>query len=186
NAENIEPNQPIELNFNKAIDPAKLQVLIYETLHGKTYLNRDPSGSDFIDAAGYQLETVNRDREQISGNISLLPDGKLAAFYPARQFGYHAELYVNVIYDGEELDHFNFRVRQLPTLVIGGIADQFGQPLGGVTVSLPELGRTTTTNNDGGFAFGFQEPAGNEIAGGRYKLHINPGLETSGYGNLVR
>src|SRR5690606_35286996 len=56
----------------------------------------------------------------------------------------------------------------------------------GVTVSLPELGRTTTTNNDGGFAFGFQEPAGNEIAGGRYKLHINPGLETSGYGNLVR
>src|SRR5690606_33188931 len=90
------------------------------------------------------------------------------------------------IYDGEELDHFNFRVRQLPTLVIGGIADQFGQPLGGVTVSLPELGRTTTTNNDGGFAFGFQEPAGNEIAGGRYKLHINPGLETSGYGNLVR
>lgn len=186
NAENIEPNQPIELNFNKAIDPTKLQVHIYETLHGKTYLNRDPSGSDFIDAAGYQLEAVNRDREQISGNISLLPDGKLAAFYPARQFGYHAELYVDVIYDGEELGHFNFRVRKLPTLVIGGIADQFGQPLGGVTVSLPELDRTTTTNNDGGFAFGFQEPAGNEIPGGRYKLHINPGLETTGYGNLVR
>ncbi|HSX86129.1 MAG TPA: hypothetical protein VLE50_12025, partial [Cellvibrio sp.] len=186
NAENIEPNQPIELNFNKAIDPAKLQVRIYETLHGKTYLNRDPSGSDFIDAAGYQLEEVNRDREQINGNISVLPDGKLVAFYPARQFGYHAELYVDVIYDGEELGHFNFRIRKLPTLVIGGIADQFGQPLGGITVSLPELGRTTTTNNDGGFAFGFQEPAGNEIAGGRYKLHVNPGLETPGYGNLVR
>ncbi len=186
NAENIETNQPIELNFNKVIDPAKLQVRIYETLHGKTYLNRDPSGSDFIDAAGYQLEEVNRDREQISGNISVLPDGKLVAFYPARQFGYNAELYVDVIYDGAELGHFNFRVRKLPTLVIGGIADQFGQPLGGVTVSLPELGRTTTTNNDGGFAFGFQEPAGNEIPGGRYKLHINPGLETPGYGNLVR
>lgn len=186
NAENIEPNQPIELNFNKAIDPAKLEIRVYETLHGKTYLNRDPSGSDFIDAAGYQLEEVNRDREQINGNISLLPDGKLVAFYPARQFGYHAELYVDVIYDGAELGHFNFRIRKLPTLVIGGIADQFGQPLGGITVSLPELGRTTTTNNDGGFAFGFQEPAGNEIAGGRYKLHINPGLETPGYGNLVR
>lgn len=186
NAEHVEPNQPIELNFNKVIDPTKLQVRVYETLHGKTYLNQDPSGSDFIDAAGYQLVEVNRDREQISGNISLLPDGKLAAFYPARQFGYHAELYVDVMYDGEELGHFNFRVRKLPTLVIGGIADQFGQPLGGVTVSLPELGRTTTTNQDGGFAFGFQETAGNEIPDGRYKLHINPGLETLGYGNLVR
>lgn len=186
NAENIEPNQPIELNFNKAIDPAKLQVRVYETLHGKTYLNRDPSGSDFIDAAGYQLEEVNRDRELISGNISLLPDGKLAAFYPARQFGYHAELYVDVLYDGEELGHFNFRVRKLPTLVLGGIADQFGQPLAGVTVSLPELDRTTTTNNDGGFAFGFQEAAGDEIPSGRYQLHINPGLTTPGYGNLVR
>lgn len=186
NAEHIEPNQPIELNFNKAIDAAKLQVRVYETLHGKTYLNRDPSGSDFIDAAGYQLEVVNRDRELISGNISLLPDGKLAAFYPGRQFGYHAELYVDVLYDGEELGHFNFRVRKLPTLVIGGIADQFGQPLAGVTVSLPELDRTTTTNNDGGFAFGFQEAAGNEIPAGRYQLHINPGLTTPGYGNLVR
>lgn len=186
NTEHIEPNQPIELNFNKAIDPAKLQVRIYETLHGKTYLNRDPSGSDFIDAAGYQLEEVNRDREQISGNISLLPDGKLVAFYPARQFGYNAEVYVDVIYDDEELGHFNFRVRKLPTLVIGGIADQFGQPLGGVTVSLPALGRTTTTNNDGGFAFGFQELAGTEIPGGRYQLHINSGLETPGYGNLIR
>lgn len=186
NAENIEPNQPIELNFNKAIDPAKLQVRIYETLHGKTYINRDPSGSDFTDAIGYQLEEVTRDREVITGNISVLPDGKLAAFYPARQFGYHAELYVDVIYDGAELGHFNFRVRKLPTLIIGGIADQFGQPLGGITVSLPELGRTTTTNNDGGFAFGFQEPAGNEIPAGRYQLLINPGLETPGYGNLIR
>lgn len=186
NADNVEPNQPIELNFNKAIDPAKLQVRIYETLHGKTYLNRDPLGSDFIDAAGYQLEEVSRDREQISGNISVLPDGKLIAFYPSRQFGYHAEVYVDIIYDDEELGHFKFRVRQLPTLVIGGVADQFGQPLGGITISLPELGRVTKTNSDGGFAFGFQEAAGSEIPGGRYKLHINPGLETPGYGNLVR
>jgi hypothetical protein len=64
----------------------------------------------------------------------------------ARQYGYHAEVYADVIYDGAELGRFTFQVRKLPTLVIGGIADQLGQPLSGVSVSLPALGRTTTTN----------------------------------------
>ena len=69
---------------------------------------------------------------------------------------------------------------------MGGLSDQFGQPLAGVTVSLPELNRTTTTNADGGYSFGFQEQPGNEIPGGRYKLVVNGDLNFSGFGNLVR
>ena len=186
NEDLVEPNQPIELYFNKPIDTTKLEVKVYETLHGKTYLNLDPAGLDFINAKGYQLMDVHRDRELVTGGISVLPDGKIIAFYPSRQFGFSGTLYVDIKYNSEELTHFTFKVRKLPTFVIGGIADQFGQPLSGITVTLPELGRTTITNNDGGFAFGFQEPAGKEIPGGRYKLNINPDFATQGYGTQVR
>jgi hypothetical protein len=163
NQDLVEPNHPIELYFNKSIDPTKLDIKIYETLHGKTYLNLDAAGLDFLNAKGYQLQDVHRDRELITGGISVLPGGKIVAFYPSRQFGFNANLYVDVKYNDEELTHFTFKIRRLPTFVIGGIADQFGQPLGGITVTLPELNRTTVTNNDGGFAFGFQEQPGNEI-----------------------
>jgi hypothetical protein len=69
---------------------------------------------------------------------------------------------------------------------MGAVADQFGQPLVGVRVNLSASGRTTVTNKDGGFAFGFQEQAGNEIPEGRYKLTVNPEFSVSGYGTQVR
>ncbi|ACE83320.1 Thrombospondin type 3 repeat family [Cellvibrio japonicus Ueda107] len=184
--EHVEPNQPIELSFNKAIDIAKLTVKVYETLHGKTYINNDPAGLDFLDAKGYQLETVHRDRELVPGGLSLLPGGKLVGFYPTRQFGFNATLYVDVSYDGEEVGHFTFKVRKLPTFIIGGVVDQFGQPLAGITLNLPEIDRTVITNGDGGFAFGFQERPGEEIPGGRYKLQINPDFASREFGTLVR
>jgi hypothetical protein len=186
NAHNIEPNQPIELYFNKAIDLSKLTLAVSETLHGNTYLNLDPSGADFLTAQGYQLQEVHRDNEIVPGAVSVLPGNQSLAFYANRHFGFHADVYVDVIYDGEELGRFNFKVRQLPTFIIGGVVDQFGQPLPGVPVKLVGLNRTTTTNNDGSFAFGFQEAAGNEIPGGRHELIINPDFAVPGYGTQVR
>lgn len=185
-ATNIEPNQPIEFFFNKSIDPAKLSIHVRETLHGKTYLNLDEPGLDFLRAQGDQLKDVHRDNELIVGAVSLLPGGKTLAFYANRQYGFNANLTAEITYDGNELARFNFKIRPLPTFIIGGVSDQFGQPLSGIEVSLPDLNRTTITNQDGGFAFGFQEQPGNEIPGGRHKLIINPDFASSRYGVHVR
>jgi hypothetical protein len=65
---------------------------------------------------------------------------------------------------------------------MGGVVDQFGQPLAGIKVTLPEINRSTVTNGDGAFAFGFQEPAGQEIAGGQYRLVINADLQNPRFG----
>jgi len=186
NAVNIETNQPVELYFNKTVDPAKISIVVRETLHGNTYLNLDDAGTDFLHAQGYQLQQVHRDNEIVAGGISVLPGNQNFAFYPNRQFGYNADIYVEVNYDNKELSRFNFKVRPLPTFLTGAVADQFGQPLTGVKVTLAASNRSTMTNKDGGFAFGFQEQAGSEIPAGRYKLTINPDLSLVGYGTQVR
>jgi hypothetical protein len=183
---NVEPNQPIELYFNKAIDASKLRVSVYETLHGNTYLDLDQPGLDFLTAKGYQLQEVHRDNQLISGSYSVLPGNQTVAFYTARQFGFNGDVRVDVTYDDEELARFSFKIRPLPTFVIGGVADQFGQPLAGIKVSLPDLERTTITNKDGSFAFGFQEQPGNEIPGGRHKIIINPDFSLPHYGVQAR
>ncbi len=183
-AGNIEPNQPVELHFNRAIDPALLMVQVRETLHGHTYVNNDPPGVDFLRAAGYQLQEVHRDLEPVPGVVSVLPGNQSAGFYPSRHYGFHADIYVDVNYDGNELGRFLFKVRRLPTFIVGGVKDQFGQPLKGIRVTL--AGRTAVTNGDGGFAFGFQEQPGREISGGRHQLVINPEFASPGYGTAVR
>jgi Bacterial TSP3 repeat len=184
--QNIEPNQPLEFYFNKTIDLSKLNVSVRETLHGHTYIDVDDSGADFLSAKGYQLQEVHRDSESVSGSIALLPGSQTVAFYPSRQFGFNAEVYVDLMYDNKSLSRFYFKVRQLPTFVMGGVVDHFGQPLAGITVTLPELNRTAITNGDGAFAFGFQEPAGNEIPGGQYKLVVNPELKNPRFGVQIR
>ena len=82
-ARNVEPNQPIELYFNKAIDVSKLAVTLTETLHGNTYINSDIAGANFLEAEGYTLQQVDRNNEPVTGGLSLLPGGQSLAFTPA-------------------------------------------------------------------------------------------------------
>ncbi len=173
NQQNIEPNQPIEVYFNKPIDPTKLDIKLYETLHGKSYINADPLGEDFISAKGYVLSDLNRERELVSGQINVIPGEAGAVFVPSENYGYNAELFIDVEYDGESLSRTRTKVRELPTFINGSISDQFGQPLSGIRVELPELNRQTVTNGDGGFAFGYQEAADKLIDSGTYRLVVN-------------
>ena len=115
-----------------------------------------------------------------------MPGNEAAAISPERHFGFNATVFVEVNYDHQSLGHFQYTVRRLPTFLIGGVIDQFSQPLAGIQVSLPELGRSTTTNSDGSFAFGFQEKPGNELPGGKYQLLVNSDLATPGYGMQIR
>ena len=153
-----------------------------ETLHGKSYLNKDEAGASFLQAKGYQLQEVHRDQERVELNPSLLPDGKSISFYAKRMLGFGAQALVTISYQGQELSRFTYQVRPLPTFITGNVVDQFNQPLSGVVVELSELARKTVTNADGAFSFGFQEAAGQEIPTGRYRLTINGGLVMPGFG----
>ena len=183
NQSSVEINTPLELYFNKALDPTKLSVAVRETLHGKTYVNSDPLGTDFLNAKGYQLQTVNRVRELVPGELRPLPGNQSFAYYPARHFGFAADVYVDVVYDGEDIGRYRFQTRSLPTFVSGGVRDQFGRPLAGIEVALPELGLSTLTNADGSFGFGAQSRPGEEIPGGRHDMLINPDFVKPGYGS---
>ncbi len=181
----VEPNAAIELYFNKTVDLQKLQLEVRETLNGYTYVNQDAPGQDFLSAKGASLQEVHRTREAVNGTLDLLPGDKTVAFYAGRQFGFGANIFVDVIYDGEEVGRGQFNIRPLPTFVQGAVTDQFGQPVAGIRVSIPELQRSTHTNGDGGYAFGYQEAASDVIPAGNYRLEINPDQQQASFGSQV-
>jgi len=185
NSDYIEPNTPIEIYFNREIDINLLSVQVRETLNGKSYVNEDELGTDFIRSEGYKLVDVYRNLSPVSGQIELNPGGTGVAFYADKMLGYNAQVYVDVTYDGEEISRSIFSVRELPTLINGAVADQFGQPLAGVEVEIPELARKTITNGDGGFAFGYQESGEMIIPSGQYTLLINANF-TSPYLGMLK
>src|SRR5690606_20424196 len=100
---NVEPNGFIGLYFNQSIDLSQLQVRVFETAHGKTYVDLDGLGSDELNAKGHQLVSVNRDFQPVAGKLSELPGSQVVAFYPNQDLAYDAEITVEVSYGGEEL-----------------------------------------------------------------------------------
>ncbi len=182
----VEPNGFIGLYFNQPIDIDRVSVSLHETAQGFTYEDLDTPGTASLNAKGYQLVEVNRSFEAVPGNLSLLPGNRIVAFYPERELAYDSELYLDVNYDGEELAHLMFHTRALPTFINGTVIDQFSLPVEGVVVSLPALGRTTRTNRDGAFAFGYGDRYDEAIPGGRYELVVNPGLKETRFGSVRR
>lgn len=90
---------------------------------------------------------------------------------------------MQVSYDGEVLKRIQYRVRPLPTLISGGLTDQFFQPIAGMVVEIPALGRSSITNKDGNFSFGFGDSADANIAGGEYEIIFNPDMRNPKYGS---
>jgi len=74
-------------------------------------------------------------------------------------------------------------VRPVPTLLDGVLVDSLGNTLAGVTLSLPEAGRTTVSDQTGAFSFGFGT-IDQSISGGRQRLLVNASLENPRYGSF--
>lgn len=178
----VEPNAVLALYFNKAIDPAQIQILVRETAHGLTYDLDRPPGADMTELSLPELVEVHRDQELTNGNLALFPGNRMIGYHLDRDLAYGAAVYVEVLYDGQELVRFSFSVRPLPTFLHGLVADQLQQPVAGVDVSLPDLDLTATTDTNGNFAFGFGDPADQSLPAGRHRLVINPDLEDRHYG----
>jgi hypothetical protein len=185
-ARGVEPNDFIGFYFNQAIDLSKLEVKVFETAHGKTYVDLDGLGMDELNAKGHQLVDVSRDFQPVTGKLSELPGSQVIAFYPEQDLAYDAEITVEATYAGEELGRIRYHTRPLPTLITGTLMDQLSQPAVNVEVRIEELGRSVVTNRDGGFNFGFAESAERNIPGGQYLLQINPGQDNRSYGSGSR
>ncbi len=183
---NANPNDFISLYFNQAIDISKLQLKVFETAHGKTYVDLDGLGTSELQAQGYQLIDVNRDYLPVAGNLAELPGSQVVAFYPSQDLAYNAEVSVEVTYDGQELSRIRYHTRPLPTFISGVVMDQLQQPVAGVQVRIDELDRSVQTNGDGAFNFGFGDSAAQNIPAGRYSLQLNPGQSVRSYGSDSR
>jgi hypothetical protein len=140
-------------------------------------------GADITNQSKIELTEVHRDNEVVPGGLACFPEDTMAAFYPQRDFAYAGTIYVTVVYDGVELSRSIFRIRDLPTLVQGFVTDQYSQPIEGITVTIPELGKTCVTDKEGNYGFGFGEPAADMIPAGRYRAVANPGMQNSAFGS---
>ena len=179
----VEANRFISFYFNKAIDPARLQVEVLETAHGMVYADA-PEGEELSTMNTIELVEVHRDRQQVSGGLSYFAESMMAAFYPERDFAYQGEVYVTIHYDGHELSRSNFTIRPLPTIIQGFVANQFMQPLKGVTVAIAKLGLSAVTDANGTYSFGMGAPATAEIPAGRHLAVANPGMKDRGHGSV--
>ena len=185
-ANNIEPNTPVTLYFNKTLDPALLTVNVRETVHGLVYAAPQQTPNDSGSKLPPRLIEVNKDQASVAGGLSVLADQRTVIFYADSDYGYEGIVFVDVKYDGQDLARFSFNIRPLPTFITGLAVDALSQPVAGLTVSIPELARQTTTDRDGKYSFGFGDSADKAIPGGLYNLTINPGFDDPGYGIAVK
>ncbi len=183
-AQNVEPTAAVVFCFNKPADPGQLDVQVSETAHGLVYSTPEP-GADLARMGDIRLTEVHREREPVPGVLSVLPGSNMVAFYPKRLYAYGATVYVTLRHGSEELSRSVFHIRPLPTLAEGFVLDQFRNPLEGIEVRLPGLGRETVTDKEGGYGFGFGESADEAIPPGNHLAVMNPGLKNRAYGTVT-
>lgn len=184
-ATGVEPNEFVAVYFNKPVNPGQLQIQVLETVHGLIYDTLE-KGADITRLSQVELVDVHRDREPVPGGISHFPGNTMAAFYPQRDFGYGATVYVDVLVNNQALARTSFTVRPLPTFIQGFVADQFMQPISGISIEIPQLGRTAATDGNGSYGFGFGDKAQETIPSGRYRGVINPDLKNRTFGTVER
>jgi hypothetical protein len=92
-----------------------------------------------------------------------------------------AKIDVNVIYDQQEIERFRYQTKELPTLARGRVTDAYGQPLGGILISVKSLGISTKTDSEGSYGFGYKN--GQTLSSGIYQLEINPNFDNTEFNN---
>jgi len=116
--------------------------------------------------------------------VSVMPGNAAVAFYPSADYAYNASINVQVTYDNQALEVFQFKVRPLPTFLQGFAADPLMQPIAHIDVLLPELNRRTTTNSEGSYTFGAGESAQHSLPEGRHRIVFNPEMKNPLYGSI--
>lgn len=182
----VEPSSFIGFFFNKPVDVSELQISVYETAHGFTYEDQSIPGETGTHSKGHQLIQVHRDHESVSGGLSILPGETIIAFYPEQSLAYNADVFVELSYQGEEVYRGLFHTRTLPTFIEGGLMDQLQQPIGGMQIIIPALGRKTTTHANGTYSFGFGDSEAQSLPEGFYDIVFNPDMRDPRYSTISK
>ncbi len=176
-------NTPIKLYFNQPIDPGKLDIEIRETAHGLSYETTLENGAQ---GEKPKLIEINRDYQPVPGSVTVLTDSVIAAFEAERDFAFGASVYVTVRYDGNELTRYHFKTKIVPTFLQGFLVDSFAEAIDGVTVEIPELKQSIKTDANGAFLFSTNTLGSDALPAGRYRMTINPGIQSSRYGSIEK
>ncbi len=185
-ATGIAPNAPINLYFNKVIDPSKLSVSVKESVHGMDYDLSNQVGVGFSQLPKPTLVRIDHDMQPIAGGIRTYPGNRFVTFELAGRLAYGGNEYVDVSYDGTTIGRFAYQVQPLPTIVGGDVCDQNGVPIGDMTVQLPRYNLTTKTDSSGNFSFGSGSDLSTALPEGRYTVVINPGMQDPDFGTVSR
>ncbi|MCP4489973.1 MAG: carboxypeptidase regulatory-like domain-containing protein [Gammaproteobacteria bacterium] len=186
NAKNAEPDSVIRFYFNRPAEKiSDFEVTVKETAHGIVYDTGETEGNGLAGMSRVSLAEMHRDMETVPGRLALLSGELAAEFYPDSDYAYGSTVYAGLKYKNSDVSRSLFAVRDLPTFVTGAVTDRFGSIISGMEISLPEPGRTAVTGSDGGFSFGFGEPAEKMLPPGIYSLVINPNMKNQAFGTLT-
>lgn len=184
-ATGVATNQAVTVHFNRPIDPHLVEINLKETVHGLNYDLSGQTGKSLGEIALPELVEVHRSMEPVAGDLFYGQDLRFVTFHADRHYGFDAQLYADVVYDGELLSRFSFSTEPLPTLITGSVADQLDAALGGIKVSLPDMNLATRTKPNGNFNIrvnAANRPTGN----GRYRIVYNAGLADRRFGSHER
>jgi hypothetical protein len=129
-----------------------------------------------------KLVEVHRDMEPVPGSLTFFPGNRFVTFRAERRYSYEADLYVTVTYDSQELSRLTFKVKPIPTIVAGVVADHLGTQIEGLTVSLAGTGQSVKTDNNGNYNLRFD--GAESLPSGRYRLVFNPDMKDPSYGTI--
>ncbi|KPA16402.1 hemagglutinin/hemolysin-like protein, partial [Candidatus Magnetomorum sp. HK-1] len=180
-ASGVAPNASIDISFNRSVDPLKLTATVLQTVHGMAY-SLSEKGTGLSQLSNISLEEIHKDRESLEIDLSYFPEKKMLSIHTKEDTTYGAQIYLSLRYDDTEILSSDFNIRPLPTFIQGNVSDQQMNALKGITVDLSTMNRTTETDENGIYAFGFGDSADQSIPPGRYKITINPGLKNASYG----
>ncbi|MCP4687110.1 MAG: carboxypeptidase regulatory-like domain-containing protein, partial [Desulfobacterales bacterium] len=124
--------------------------------------------------------------EPVTGGLSHFPGARMVAFYPEADVAYGANIFITVLYDGNELHRFFYEVRPLPSFIEGFVLNTLAVPAPDVEVAITALGLTAVTDSSGAFGFGFGMPADQTIPPGRRILTVNPGMKNRRFGTVEK
>jgi len=179
---NKEPHLPIQFHFNKQVSLTDLTIDVKETYHGKTYTTDYISGAQLESKYRGEIIEIHKDQSPVTGHLSLLPGEHIVEFYPAADLSYGAKIFVSVKYLNEELTRFIYQVRDNPTFFSSNVKNQLNQVIPDITVTIPELGLSLQTDENGTFMFGAGLPAEQNIKTGLYRVVVNPNRKNPKYG----
>ncbi len=183
NAQKIATNQAITVYFNQPIDNSLLEINVKETVHGLTYDLTNQQGTDLTNIPEPEIVEVHRDMEPLTGALAYFPTNRYVTFNPGRRYAYDATIYVEVIYDGQELQRFNFKVKPIPTLFSGVVTDQAGVAIANMDITIPDLNLKTKSDSNGNYMMR-SEQTNSVIRSGRYSIVFNPGMKNSAFGRI--